>query len=109
MTEIERMFNDAMALPNINNGNPLNHNDDLCRHRIVILLEVVNDAAPWYKPRTPSQLQKTKSRLAFVHASTILTSAKQKRDWLRPVLKLLRGAFKYLLCILTSECMHNHQ
>ena len=42
MTEIERIFNDAMALLNINNGNPLYHNDDLCRHRIVILLEVVN-------------------------------------------------------------------
>ena len=38
--------NDGMALPNINNGNPLRHNDDLCRHPIVILLEVVNDAAP---------------------------------------------------------------
>ena len=48
MTEIERILNDAMALPNINNGNPLCHNDDFCRHPIVILLEVVNDAAPWY-------------------------------------------------------------
>ena len=38
------MFNDAMALPNINYGNPLRHNDDLCRNRIVILLEVVNNA-----------------------------------------------------------------
>ena len=47
MTEIERILNDAMALPNINNGNPLRHNDDLCRHPIVILLEVVNDVAPW--------------------------------------------------------------
>ena len=47
MTEIERMFNDAMALLNINNGNLLRHNDDLCRHRIVILLEIVNDTAPW--------------------------------------------------------------
>ena len=46
MTEIERILNDAMALPNINNGNPLRHNDDLCRHQIVILLKVVNDAAP---------------------------------------------------------------
>ena len=35
-----------MALPNINNGNPLCDNNDLCRHRIVILLEVVNDATP---------------------------------------------------------------
>ena len=43
MTEIERILNDAMALPNINNGNPLRHNDDLYHHQIVILLEVVND------------------------------------------------------------------
>ena len=47
MTEIERILNDAMALPSINNGNPLRHNDNLCRHQIVILLEVVIDAAPW--------------------------------------------------------------
>ena len=46
MTEIERILNDAMALPNINKGNPLRHNDDLSHHRIVTLLEVVNDAAP---------------------------------------------------------------
>ena len=38
-----------MALPNINNGDPLYHNDDFCRHTIVISLEVVNDAAPWSK------------------------------------------------------------
>ena len=48
MTEIERILNDAMALPNINNSNPLCHNDDLSRHQIGILLEVVNDAAPWF-------------------------------------------------------------
>ena len=47
MTEIEWILNNAMALPNINNGNPLHHNDDLYRHPIVILLEVINDAAPW--------------------------------------------------------------
>ena len=46
MTEIEQKLNDAMALPNINNGNSLCHNDDLCRDQIVILLEVVNDNAP---------------------------------------------------------------
>ena len=46
MTEIEIILNDTMALPNINNGNPLRHNEDLCRHPIIILLEVVNDAAP---------------------------------------------------------------
>ena len=40
------MFNDAMELLNINNGNLLRHNDNLCRHRMVILLEVINDAAP---------------------------------------------------------------
>ena len=46
MMEIERILNDAMALPNINNGNLLHHNDDLCCHQIIILLEVVNDSAP---------------------------------------------------------------
>ena len=46
MMEIDRILNDAMALLNINNGNLLRHNDDLCHHQIVILLEVVNDAAP---------------------------------------------------------------
>ena len=47
MTEIERILNDAMALTNINNGKPLRNNDDLCRHPIISLLVVVNDAAPW--------------------------------------------------------------
>ena len=46
MTEIERILNDPMALLNINNGNLLRHNDNLCHHQIVILLEVVNDAGP---------------------------------------------------------------
>ena len=46
MTKIERILNDGIALPNINNGNPLRHYADLCRHQIVILLEVINDAAP---------------------------------------------------------------
>ena len=46
MTEIERILNDAIVLPNIYNGNPLHHNDNLCRHQIVILLEVVKDTAP---------------------------------------------------------------
>ena len=49
MMEIERIINDAMGLPNINNGDPLHHNDDVCRHQIVILLEVVNDATPGLK------------------------------------------------------------
>ena len=46
MMEIEQILNDAKPLPNIKNGNPLRHNDDLCRHPIFILLEVVNHAAP---------------------------------------------------------------
>ena len=53
MTEIERILNDAMALPNINNSNLLRHNDDLCRHPIVILLELINDTAPWFLCRNP--------------------------------------------------------
>ena len=40
------VLNDTMVLRNINNGNPLHHNDDLFRHQIIILLEVVNDSAP---------------------------------------------------------------
>ena len=46
MTEIERILNDAMVLPSINNGNLLRHNDDLFRHPIIILFDLVNDAAP---------------------------------------------------------------
>ena len=56
MTEIERILNDEMALPNINNGNPLHHNNDLCPHQIVILLEVVNDAAPCQKHLNTEQV-----------------------------------------------------
>ena len=41
-------FNDSMALLNINNSNPLLHNNDLCHHQIIILLIVVNDAAPCF-------------------------------------------------------------
>ena len=41
------LYNYTMALPNINNSNLLRHNDELWHHWIVILLEVVNDAAPW--------------------------------------------------------------
>ena len=36
-----------MALRNISDADPLRHNDDECRHQIVILFKVVNDAAPW--------------------------------------------------------------
>ena len=36
MMEIERILNDAMALLNINDADPLRHNDDECRHQIVI-------------------------------------------------------------------------
>ena len=38
MTEIERMFNDDMALWNIFDANPLSHNDDEYRHQMVILV-----------------------------------------------------------------------
>ena len=36
MTEIELILNDAMALLNIYDADPLRHNDDECRHHIVI-------------------------------------------------------------------------
>ena len=55
------LLNDGMALPNINNGKPLSHNDDLCRHRIIILLEVINDAA-----LDISQLVSTISHIAYL-------------------------------------------
>ena len=38
MTEIERMFNDDMALRNIYDADPLCHNDDEYRQQIVILI-----------------------------------------------------------------------
>ena len=38
MTEIERMFNDDMALRNIYDADPLRHNDDEYRHQIIILV-----------------------------------------------------------------------
>ena len=38
MTEIERMFNDDMALRIIYDDDPLRHNDDEYRHQIVILV-----------------------------------------------------------------------
>ena len=34
------------ALRNITDGNPFCQNDNECRHRIVILVKVVNDAGP---------------------------------------------------------------
>ena len=37
MTEIERMFNDDMALQNIYDADPLRYNDDEYRHQTVIL------------------------------------------------------------------------
>ena len=38
MTEIKRMSNDGMALRNIYDADPLRHNDDKCRHQIIILV-----------------------------------------------------------------------
>ena len=46
MVEIERILNDSMALRNISDTDQLRHNDDECRHQIVILFKVINDAAP---------------------------------------------------------------
>ena len=46
--EIERILNDSMALQNISDADQLRHNDDECRHQIVILFKVINDAAPWF-------------------------------------------------------------
>ena len=43
---IEPLINNAKALRNITDDNPLGHNDAECRHQIVILVEVINDAAP---------------------------------------------------------------
>ena len=38
MTEIERLFNDDMALLNIYDADPLRHNDDEYHHQNVILV-----------------------------------------------------------------------
>ena len=38
MTEIERRFNDHMALRNIYDADPLRHNDDEYRHQIILLV-----------------------------------------------------------------------
>ena len=40
------MFNDDMALRNIYDADPLRHNDDEYHDQIVILVYVINDAAP---------------------------------------------------------------
>ena len=47
MTVIELFFNDGRPFWNINDVNPLHQNDDKCHHQIVIIAQVVNDAAPW--------------------------------------------------------------
>ena len=46
MTEIEPLINNGKALRNITDCNPLHQNDVKCRNQIVILVKVVNDAAP---------------------------------------------------------------
>ena len=46
MTVIEPFFNNGRALRNINDVNPLRQNDDECRHQVIILVKVVNDATP---------------------------------------------------------------
>ena len=50
MTEIEQLLNNGRTLWNITDGNPLCQNDDKCHHQIIILVKVVNDAAPWKSP-----------------------------------------------------------
>ena len=39
-------FDLRLGARNISDADPLRHNDDECRHQIVILFKVVNDAAP---------------------------------------------------------------
>ena len=48
MSEIEQILNDGLALSNFTDSNPLRH-DDKYRHQIIILIQVVNDAAPCLK------------------------------------------------------------
>ena len=48
MTVIEPLIKNGKALRNINYVNQLLHNDDECRHQIVILVHVVNDDAPCF-------------------------------------------------------------
>ena len=47
MTVIELFFNDGRPFWNINDVNTLRQNDDECRHQTIIIVKVVNDAAPW--------------------------------------------------------------
>ena len=43
---IEPLFNKSNALRNMNDDNPLCHNDGKWRHQIVTFVKVINDAAP---------------------------------------------------------------
>ena len=46
MMVIEPFFNNDRALYNLNDDNPLRQNDDECHNQMVILVKVINDAAP---------------------------------------------------------------
>ena len=46
MTEIEPLLSNGKALWNITDRNPLHQNNDELHHEIVILVKVVNGAAP---------------------------------------------------------------
>ena len=47
----DAVLKNSRLLWNITDGNLLRQNDDKCHHQIVILVEVVNDAAPWWNPQ----------------------------------------------------------
>ena len=46
MTVIEPLFNNSKALHNMNDVNPLGHNDEVWHHQIIIFVNVVNGPAP---------------------------------------------------------------
>ena len=48
MTVIKPLFHNGMVLHNMNYINQLHHNDEVWHHQIGILVEVVNDTAPYY-------------------------------------------------------------
>ena len=41
------VINNGKALRNITDSNQLRQNDEECFHQIVILVKIINDAAPW--------------------------------------------------------------
>ena len=47
MMVIEPLFHNGKGLRNMNDANPLHHNEALWRYQIVIFVKVINDTAPW--------------------------------------------------------------